>query len=273
MKWPNTLVAIRHGQSAYNVQKLKQEDDPLYQEFKTAYNRFEKNPEKHREVALALAKEVLSKGSYRFNHGDHDTPLTDVGVQQAEVTGRELANTELPLPDVIMVSPYLRTRQTLGHMAVGWPALESVTTVEEERLREQEHGLRAVYGDWRIFNVMFPDQYHLRQMQGAYWYRHPQGKNIPDVRERTRSLIGTVVRDYSERNVWWITHHLTKLSLRANFERFGAEEFLRLDQDEKPVNCGVTIYSGNPGAGSDGHLELGAYNRQLYPENLGKLAT
>lgn len=263
MKWPNTLVAIRHGQSAYNVQKIRQEDDPLYQEFKAAYDNFEENPDKHRDAALALAKEIWAEGSYRFPHGDHDTPLTEEGERQAEITGRELAKI-LPLPDIIMVSPYLRTKQTLGHMAVGWPELSEAVTVEEERLREQEHGLRALYGDWRIFNVIFPEQYQLRQMQGAYWFRHPQGENIPDVRERTRSLIGTVIREYHEQDVWWVTHHLTKLSLRANFERFGADEFLRLDAEEKPINCGVTIYRGEPKLGKDGKLVLDKYNQQLY---------
>src|SRR5581483_10344401 len=113
-------------------------------------------------------------------------------------------------------------------------------------------------------NVMHPEQYELRKMQGAYWYRHPQGESVDDVRERNRSLISTLVREYSEQDVWLITHHLTKLSLRANLERFGEEEFLRLDSEEKPVNCGVTIYRGDPALGRDGKLVLDKYNQQLY---------
>jgi 2,3-bisphosphoglycerate-dependent phosphoglycerate mutase len=267
MKWPNTLVAIRHGESAYNIQKVAQEDDPQYQEFKKIYNQFEKNPDKYGDVAREMAQLILRGGKYRLAKGDHLTQLTDHGKWQAETTGNALAEMdreEVPLPDIIMVSPYLRTKQTLGHLAIGWPELDQVQTVEEERLREQEHGLRALYGDWRVYNVLHPEQMDLRHMQGAYWYRHVQGENIPDVRERTRSLIGTIARDYSERNVWWITHHLTKLSLRANFERFGEEEFLRLDSHEKPVNCGVTIYKGDPDQGSDGRLILDQYNTKLY---------
>lgn len=263
MKWPNTLVAIRHAESAYNHQKRLQEEDPLYQQFIKAYNRYEKNPDKNREAALELAQQLHASGKYRFMHGDHDTPITEEGERQARITGAKLAEI-LPLPDIIMVSPYRRTWQTLGQMAVGWPELKEVKTVEEERLREQEHGLRAVYGDWRIFNVMFPDQMELRRLQGPYWYRHQQGENVPDVRERTRSLIGTAIREYHEQDIWWFTHHLTKLSLRANLERFGAEEFLRLDEEEKPVNCGATIYRGNPKQGRDGKLVLDVYNQKLY---------
>jgi hypothetical protein len=61
-----------------------------------------------------------------------------------------------------------------------------------------------------------------------------------------------------------VTHHLSILALRANLERFGAPEFQRLDNEEKPINCGVTIYRGNPNAGEDGHLELDRYNQKLY---------
>ena len=59
-----------------------------------------------------------------------------------------------------------------------------------------------------------------------------------------------------------ITHHLTILATRANFERLSPKEFLHLDKHEKPLNCGVTRYIGNPNLGSRGKLELCQYNRQ-----------
>jgi broad specificity phosphatase PhoE len=263
MKWPNNLIVIRHGESEYNARKIEQERDPTYQEFIAAYNDFEKDPDRNRDAAFELAMELHRSGRYRFSKGDRHTPITELGQQQAETTGRKLAEI-LSLPDIIMVSPYLRTKQTLGAMAVSWPELAEVRVIEEERLREQEHGLRAVYGDWRIFNVIFPDQMESRSKEGPYWFRHMQGESVPDVRERIRSLTGTVIRDFNEKNVWWVTHHLTKLSMRANFERFGEEEFVRLDQEEKPVNCGVTDYEGDPSQGKDGRLVLKAYNQKLY---------
>jgi hypothetical protein len=61
-----------------------------------------------------------------------------------------------------------------------------------------------------------------------------------------------------------MTHHLNILSLRANLERLDAQQFAQLDEHETPVNCGVTIYRGNPNAGQDGHLELDIYNQKLY---------
>jgi len=63
-----------------------------------------------------------------------------------------------------------------------------------------------------------------------------------------------------------ITHHLTILATRATFERLSPEQFLHLDRHEKPVNCGVTRYVGNPERGSQGRLELDEYNKQHFTD-------
>ena len=87
------------------------------------------------------------------------------------------------------------------------------------------------------------------------------------VRDRIRSFNDMLIREYAEKDVWVISHHLTKLSFRASIERWSPEEFIRVDNEEKPVNCGVTIYGGNPKAGKDGKLELKHYNLKLYWSN------
>jgi probable phosphoglycerate mutase len=259
MKWPNTLTVVRHEESAYNALRERKKADPVYREFLAAYERRREDPDTVRGLALAL----VADGGFLLGVGDHDTGTTERGAHQAETTGRRLSDL-IQLPDVIFVSPYKRTRTTLGHMAIGWPALADVRTVEEERIREQEHGLSLLYNDWRIFNVLHPEQEQLRELEGEYWYRYPQGENVPDVRERVRSWTGALTRDYSGQNVLAVTHHLSILGLRANFERFGAEEFLELNEQERPVNCGATIYRGAPDQGSNGRLLLDQYNVQLY---------
>jgi hypothetical protein len=76
--------------------------------------------------------------------------------------------------------------------------------------------------------------------------------------------LGTIVRDYFEKKILAVTHHLTILSLRANLERLNSKEFIRLDHQEKPINAGVTIYKGHPELGSNGKLILEVYNLKLY---------
>lgn len=256
MKWPESLTLVRHDVSIFNELKPKKSNDPLYQEFRDEYD---SNPNSDR--TKELAKQVYEK--YSLQIGDHETPLGETAGNQAQVMASNLKDS-IPTPNVIFVSPYHRTKETLKRMTLGWPELSDIKTVEEERLREQDHGLALVYSDNKVFNAMHQDQRLLHEIEGNYWYRFPNGENIPDVRERLRSWIGTITRDYREQNILAVTHHIAILSLRANLERLGADEFHQLDRDEKPINAGVTIYRGNPNEGEDGHLELEIYNSQLY---------
>lgn len=256
MKWPEYLVLIRHGVSKYNLLKGRKEADSLYQAFVLEW---EKDPASPRTVELA--KEVWQK--FSLGVSDADTPLADVEGKQAFATGMELKNI-IEVPDVIFVSPYKRTLDTLSHIQRGWPDLNNVRLYREDRIREQEHGLVLLYNDWRVFQALHPEQGLLRQLEGPYWYRFPQGENVPDVRERNRSWLSTLVRDFTGKKVLVVTHHLNILATRANLERWDADEFLRVDKEEKPINCGVTLYRGYPHEGMDGHLKLEFYNKKYY---------
>ncbi|MFA5021235.1 MAG: histidine phosphatase family protein, partial [Patescibacteria group bacterium] len=154
--------------------------------------------------------------------------------------------------------------QTLEGLTTGWPELRQVCRIyEEERIREQSHGLAGLYNDWRVFFALYPEQKKLYDSEGSYWYQWPQGERVPDVRLRIRSWMNTLTRDFANKRVMAISHHLTKLALRANLERWSAEEFQRVDRDEKPINCGVTKYRGLPNLGHNGHFALEYYNRDF----------
>lgn len=256
MKWPERLTLIRHAESSFNMSKVLKAADPLYAEFLASFSE-----DYQSERSKMLARQIWDK--YKRGVGDQDTPLSENARHQAFETGKNLKEIE-KLPDVVFLSPYDRTCQTFEIMCEAWPELKKVKTVLEDRLIEQDHGLADMYSDWRVFFVFHPEQKMLRDIRGEYWYRYPQGENLPDVRERIRSWLTTIVRDYNEKNVLTVTHHLTILSIRANLERLGAEEFHRLDTEEKPINCGVTIYKGIPDKGKDGKLELESYNTKLY---------
>jgi broad specificity phosphatase PhoE len=251
-------MLVRHGLSVYNTRKREKQAAPLYQQFLEYWKR-----DHWSENTKVFARRVL--GIYKIRHGDAKTPLDPRHIEIIEQTGTWLrGHYGNEPPDVIFVSPYARTRDTLRHLAVGWPALQDVRTYKEERIREQEHGLVLLYNDWRIFWTFHPEQAELREQEGAYWYRYPQGENVPDVRARNRSFITTLIREYSERRVMVVTHHLNILALRANLERWGSRRFIHADEHEKPINCGVTVYRGNPNKGKQGRFELGFYNKKYY---------
>jgi broad specificity phosphatase PhoE len=253
MKWPKSITLVRHGQSAYNELKAEKQKSRIYADF---VFEFERRPSSgHAEMLAATVRD-----RFALNVSDYETPLTDFGHSQALQTGEGLRATS-SLPDVIFVSPYLRTRQTLEGMMEGWPELRGVKVIPDDRIREKEHGLSHLYNDWRVFHVFHPEQRELFKLMGPYWYQFPQGESTSNVRDRTRSITSTFIREYQGANVLVVTHHLTILSIRANYERLTPEQFLELDEKQKPRNCGVTTYLGDPNQGSDGKLVLTDYNR------------
>jgi len=256
MKWPNYLILIRHDVSVYNILKAQKEADPLYQTFvelfKTAPN--SKETEK-------LARRLWLK--YKLNCSNAETPLIDSEAKQAQKTGQSIKK-HLRLPDIILVSPYKRAKDTLRGLSRGWPELARVKTLEEERIREQEHGLATLYNDWRIFQILHPEQRLLYNQEGSYRYRYPQGESVPDVRARSALMVETFIREYSGKTAMCICHHLNILAMRANLERLNEEQFLSLDERDKPINCGVTVYRGYPELGKNGQLKLELYNEKFY---------
>jgi len=255
MKWPSTLTLIRHDISAYNILKKKKEKSSLYQKFLASFTK-----DVFSKATRKLAEQVRSEFALRI--GDHNTPLDDDAGRATTMASR--LKTKIECPDVVFVSPYERTQDTFTRMIKGWPELKDIPLYEEERIREQEHGLALLYNDWRVFHALHPEQAHLRKIEGVYWYRYPQGENVPDVRERNRSWLGTLVREFSEKKVLAITHHLNILATRANLERLNAEQFETVDEKEKPINCGVMIYRGHSKKGTNGKLVLEAYNEKLF---------
>ena len=237
--------------------KKRKDADPDYRRFRELFENDRSNPE------IQPLSRILHK-RHSLGFSDRDTPISPQGELQASMTGRAMRESGMSSPDVIFVSPYLRTEQTLRILQEEWPDLQKATVYREERIREKDHGLALLYNDWRIYHLMHPEQAELQKLLGEYDYRFLNGENIPDVRERNLSWITTLTREFSGKRVMAITHHLTILATRANFERLSPEQFLYLDEHEKPVNCGVTRYIGNPDLGSRGKLELREYNRQYY---------
>lgn len=261
MKWPTELLLIRHAESAYNKLKKTKEADPEYAHFRKL---FELEPS-HSELR-GLAQTMRTR--YALTLSDRETPITAAGEAQAAATGREMRKAGVNAPDVIFVSPYLRTEETLRLMEEEWPALRTAKVYREERIREKDHGLSLLYNDWRIYHVLHPEQMELHNLLGDYDYRFLNGENVPDVRQRNRSWITTITREFAGKRVMAMTHHLTILATRANFERLGPKEFLHLDKHDRPVNCGVTRYLGSPNEGSRGRLRLHEYNKRYYEDAL-----
>jgi probable phosphoglycerate mutase len=249
MKELESLTIVRHGVSTYNQSKTAREIDPEYIAFRTAYDRGFQSPE-----CASLARSLRVR--LKEGHHESETPLLADLHSQAIETGRGLSQREVP--ELIIVSPYLRTRQTLEQMTIGDPRLAEVPIIVDERIREREHGLMPNYGDKRIFFVNHPEQRALFET-GEYDYRYPGGENIEDVKVRVSNWLEDIREKHAGKRILAVTHHETILVKRMVLEGLGKEDFLRIDKEEKPKNCGVTTYQ-NQGNG----LELVSYNQVYY---------
>ena len=228
-RWPDRLWIVRHGESAGNVA---------------------------RDAAQAARAARID-----LAERDVDVPLSPLGFEQAGALGRWFAS--LPAaerPDVLMVSPYRRARQTAeGIMGAGGLAPEAESVKVDERLREKEFGVLD-----RLTRVgieqEFPDQAEYRRLMGKFYHRPPGGESWCDVILRLRNALDTISLHHGGRRVLIVGHQVVVLCLRYLLEDMDEERILAIDQEGDVANCGVTEYGFDPGAGTSGGLVLQRYN-------------
>lgn len=265
MKWPKKLVLIRHGESAYNALKKIKATDPDYLAFQQLFDtEFAATRTRNWPSNKLIQLAEIAWEKIRLPYSDADTPMTEAGKRQARLTGEALKESGFEIPDKIYLSPYLRIITTYTWLCQGWPEIADVPMEKDPRLREQEHGLQTIYNDWRICYTFHPEQGLLYKLEGSYKYRYLNGESQYDSRLRNQLHIGKLIRDNSNQIVWEIIHHLTLLSYRANIEGWDEEKFIETDDNEKPVNCGVTIFECDSEQGKDGRLILKSYNQKYY---------
>ena len=102
MKWPTELLLIRHAESAYNDLKRKKEADPDYLRFRNLF-------ETERSHAEIPALAALLHERFALGYSDRRTPITARGERQARITGRRMREEGAAAPEIVFVSPYLRT--------------------------------------------------------------------------------------------------------------------------------------------------------------------
>jgi probable phosphoglycerate mutase len=228
-RWPGRLWIVRHGESAGNVAR-------------NAANAA-------RSLHIALASR------------DVDVPLSPLGEDQADSLGRWFA--EMPVetrPEILLVSPYLRARQTAGRIQhQGGLVPDPVGPIIDERLREKEFGVLDRLTRYGI-EQEYPEQAEFRRLLGKFYHRPPGGESWCDVILRLRSMLDTVSLHYGARRVLIVAHQVVVLCLRYLLDELDEAGILAIDSEGDVANCGVTQYDFDPARGTDGALVLHRYN-------------
>ena len=205
---PSRLVLVRHAQSVGNVAD-----------------------------ELAHARGL---GRLELDTRDADTPLSDLGEEQARALGRHLLDLpESERPQVVVTSPYQRARRT-AEIALQTAGLEH-TLIVDERLRERDLGVLDGYTRKGI-EERFPEEADRRTRVGKLYYRPAGGESWCDVALRVRSVLGDLRSEYDSERVWLFSHQAVIMSFRLVLESLDEEALLREDRENPVPNVSMTTY-------------------------------
>ncbi len=190
--------------------------------------------------------------------GDHNVPLTEWGYRQVLEAGQAICTYLKGLPSAelrklsVWYSPFLRTRQSRDALLEVLPADLIGDVREDYLLREQDFGLFTEIYDHAEQKRKFPDEFEkwarLRNDNGKFYARPPDGESRADVAQRVRLFLQTVMHDAEngKNNVIIVGHGVTNRAFEMNFLHHPVEWF---EQSNNPGNADVTLIEGRSSQG------------------------
>jgi len=195
------------------------------------------------------------------NFANHQMPLTDIGISQAEATGRYLADMVqkgiLPSIDTVLYSPYQRTQETLQHLLGGLRGYCAEKNLSIASFLEGGEGAKVgqsnivrerFWGDFETLSDTEQErEYSCRTQQPFDWV--PQGnkpgETIAEVSDRASQFMGVMHRkEFAGRVVLVVTHGEFMNAVELNVRRLSPfnEDFVQSFERGIP-NCGIMMIS------------------------------
>ena len=165
---------------------------------------------------------------------DADVPLSDTGREQAKAVNHWLRDEK---PDIAVVSPYLRTRQTARIALDG----TGVPAVVDERLRDRELGVLDLLTG-RGVHARLPDEAARRQRLGKFYYRPPGGESWADVLLRLRALLRELRDDHPGGRVLLFGHEATVLLVRYLTEALDEAQLMAVARATTIANASISSW-------------------------------
>jgi probable phosphoglycerate mutase len=169
---------------------------------------------------------------------DADVPLSGVGREQAAAVGTWFAGlAENDRPQVAVVSPYLRARQTAELALAG----TGITGIVDERLRDRELGVLDLLTA-RGVEARLPQEARRRRRLGKFYYRPPGGESWADVLLRLRALLRDVRDDHPGGRVVLFAHEATVLLVRYLVEGLSESSLMEIAHATTIANCSISSW-------------------------------
>jgi broad specificity phosphatase PhoE len=169
---------------------------------------------------------------------DADVDLSDLGRQQASAVGAALGALAADTgPQALVVSPYLRARET-ARIACEKAGLDLPTRVDE-RLRDRELGVldRLTFAG---VQARYPEEAARRAWQGKFYHRPAGGESWADVALRLRSVMADIDRLEAGRRVLVVCHDAVIMLFRYVCEGMDEEQLLELGRTSTVRNASLT---------------------------------
>ncbi len=192
---------------------------------------------------------------------DEEVELTEAGKSQARITGHILKQS-FGVFDYVYHSGYKRTEQTVDEI------LRNYSESEKDRMkvrmssfiRERDPGYAYDMTEEEAKKA-FPYMAEYWKTFGGYFAVPPGGESLAQVTERIYLFMDTIFRDRAGQKVLVVTHAGAIRSFRFLLEKWSYEQALQFSTEQKPLNCGVTVYEYDK---HDHHLHLKSYNKVYY---------
>lgn len=173
-------------------------------------------------------------------------PLVELGLRQAPAAGKRYRD-EYGVPDVVLYSGYLRTKQTLDLFREAYTESErnQMQIVEEPMLREHDRGYtRAMTHDEvaRYF-PWFPEH---ERVHGEFYTVPPGGESIAQVLDRVNLFFLKYQNAFEGKRVLHVSHGRVLSCMRMLHEAWSIEQMVAYLAGKGPRNCSLYRYENGP---------------------------
>lgn len=174
-------------------------------------------------------------------NGHRDTPLTEIGIEQANTLANEIKKLSLKI-DLILSSPLQRAFKTATILS---EKLSLAPPLAEPLLIERNFGIMTGKKHSDILPLCSPDI--LKTVTVTYFLSPPDSESFPDLLKRAQKLLAKLDRDYQDSTLILTTHGDFGKMIYAQYYQldwqqvlkdfhFGNSEMLKLSSTTKPEN-------------------------------------
>ncbi len=166
--------------------------------------------------AVQLVDKFRNKNT-PFEHPDNLIPLEKLGYHQANITGKELGKKNI-IPDLILCSDYLRTRQTTETILKG---IKSITGIDlqpkvlySKLIVERNAGITEGFPK-AYYSVLFPEINNEYAAKTNLEFRPPEGESILDVRYNRIPPLMDLINSLNFNTLFIVAHARTNACIRS----------------------------------------------------------